>query len=136
MAQAEEAASLEGGRNDSTESARSEKKEQGRLGDLVQRIICSNIQKDQVRSEGASLSSVSQLCESLALQGSRCPNKTSLWQKQTQTEGSGQGPAQLLEAPEHSLFVVFFRSYDLNITLGLQLYADLLKLLFNPHLLV
>lgn len=78
---------------------------------------------------------MSHSCESLALQGSRCPNKTSLWQKQPQT-GSRQDPAQLLEAAEHSLFVVFFRSYDLNITLGLQLYADLLKLLFNPHLLV
>lgn len=79
---------------------------------------------------------MSHSCESLALQGCRCPNKTSLWQKQPQTAGSRQGPAQLLEAPGHSLFVVFFRSYDLNITLGLQLYADLLKLLFNPHLLV
>lgn len=47
-----------------------------------------------------------------------------------------QGSAKLPSIIEHSLFVIFFRSYDLNITLGLQLDTDLLNLLLNPHLLV
>jgi len=42
----------------------------------------------------------------------------------------------LPSAPKHLLLVVFFGSYDLNITFGLQLYTDLLKLLFNSHLLM
>lgn len=48
-------------------------------------------------------------------------------------------PGRLCKLPDalkHSLFVVFFGSYDLNVTLGLQLDTDLLQLLLNPHLLV
>lgn len=37
---------------------------------------------------------------------------------------------------KHSLFDFFFRSYNLNVTLGLQLDTDLLNLLLDPHLLV
>ena len=48
---------------------------------------------------------------------------------------TGQGSPKRPNAPQHSLFVIF-RSYDLNVTLGLQLDTDLLKLLLNPHLLV
>lgn len=47
-----------------------------------------------------------------------------------------QGSAKLPSAPKHSLFVIFFGSYNLNVTLGFQLDTDLLKLLLNPHLLV
>lgn len=37
---------------------------------------------------------------------------------------------------KHSLFVIFCRSYNLDITFGLQLNTELLKLLLNPHLLM
>lgn len=44
----------------------------------------------------------------------------------------------LLNTLNHSLFdfFFFFRSYNLNVTLELQLDTDLLNLLLDPHLLV